>query len=559
VKPVRVIAGAALVAAAVLAPIVLRSTDGRLRAAQALCLLAAAIGLALAVGDAGLPSLAQGAFVGTGAYVTAVLRHRYGMAPPVAVVLAVMASLSAGLILSGGVRRFRGATVALTTWIAAWLFIVVIGAFPAVTGGSRGIVVAPPVQRVATLGITLRGGPMALYEVAVAVALLALGVVAAVRHRYGESLSASRTDPSAARAAGVPVQRLLRMTFVVSAGIGGLAGAVYVHAAGVADPTAYGPLLSVTLLIAVLIGGARSMAGPAVGLLALVVVSRFGGFIATEVRRDRARVEPVAAAVLLVPALLIGGSGVVQPRRRRRDAPTGEPADAGGDTERWTGGSIRAHMVSVRFGGLQALDGVDLTVQPGTCHALIGANGSGKSTLLKVLARLLPPGPDGSVTIEPPRVARTLQRLAVAPDLTAFEHVVAGAESARATGIGRAILSTPMSRGETRRVRERALARLADVGLAGREDVPAGQLNGAERRLVQVARALAADPNVLLLDEPAAGLSRAEREHLVGVLRKLRDGGLTMVVVEHDLGFVEALADAITQLDAGRVVTQEPV
>src|SRR5204862_7947368 len=136
----------------------------------------------------------------------------------------------------------------LTTWIGAWLFVVVIGAFPAVTGGSRGIVVHAPVQPVHALGITVRAGPLALYELAVVVVLMSVGVVAAVRHRFADALSALRPDPSAARAAGVPVERLRRMAFVVSAGLGGLAGALYVHAAGVADPTAYGPLLSVTLL-----------------------------------------------------------------------------------------------------------------------------------------------------------------------------------------------------------------------------------------------------------------------------------------------------------------------
>jgi ABC-type branched-subunit amino acid transport system ATPase component len=115
-----------------------------------------------------------------------------------------------------------------------------------------------------------------------------------------------------------------------------------------------------------------------------------------------------------------------------------------------------------------------------------------------------------------------------------------------------------MSRAETAATAARARILLAAVGLGGRDDVPAGELNGAERRLVQVARALAAEPAVLLLDEPAAGLGRAERQHLIGVLAGLRDAGLTLVLVEHDRSVVDALADDITELEAGRVIEAAP-
>jgi len=211
---------------------------------------------------------------------------------------------------------------------------------------------------------------------------------------------------------------------------------------------------------------------------------------------------------------------------------------------------VTADHVSVVFGGVVAVDDASMIVRPGSCHAVVGHNGSGKSTVLKVLAGAIPPT-SGRVTADG-RVARTLQRLAVAPDVIVLDHVVSGAEPARRFGPVRAALATPLSRTEDRAVEAEAWALLDLVGLADRAGDPAARLDGGEQRLVQIARALAARPSVLLLDEPAAGLGPAEQERLIAVLRTLLAGGLTLVLVEHRAAVVEALADETTVLVAGR-------
>src|SRR4051812_24663600 len=160
-----------VVAVAALAPLVVTGAHARLRGAQGLCLLAAAIGLALAVGLGGLPSLGQGAFVGLGAYAAAIMRD-HGRGPVAATGAGIVVASAAGLVLALGITRFRPALIALTTWLAGWMFNIAVGAFPDLTGGAQGIVIGPVEQRVGALGITATAGPVALFEISLLAALL---------------------------------------------------------------------------------------------------------------------------------------------------------------------------------------------------------------------------------------------------------------------------------------------------------------------------------------------------------------------------------------------------
>ena len=556
--PVTAAVAGIVVAGVIVVPFVVPDPTDRLRVAEALCLLAAASGLAAVVGLAGVPSLAQGAFMGIGAYSVAVARTHFHAGPLLAGGAAVALATGAGVLVAWASGRAHAAAAALTTWLVAWLFVVVVDAFPNVTGGARGLIVPPARQHVGVLGVTVTAGARGVYFMAAACAALALGAFAALRHRYGPAFAALRADPVAAAVAGVPVVGLRRGAIVLSAVIAGAAGAIHVQAAGVADPTAYGPLLSVTLLIAVLVGGSRAVAGPAVGLVALVAVSRLAGGITGVVGGSRAALEPVAAAVLLVPVLLAGGRGLLRPPRRRSlEHDDGKPPETRPALPA-AGAELVAEHISVVFGGIVALDDVDLRVRAGTCHALVGANGSGKSTLLKVLAGAITPAAGGVVSLDSGRPARTLQRLAVADDMTVLDHVVSGGEPARPTGPVRALLATPMSRADTRQAETRAAAILELVGLGGRGHLLAGELDAADRRLVQIGRALACKPSILLLDEPAAGLGVQERRRMVEVLARCRAAGLTLVLVEHHGDVVTALADDVTVLAAGRVADRAP-
>jgi branched-chain amino acid transport system ATP-binding protein len=218
-----------------------------------------------------------------------------------------------------------------------------------------------------------------------------------------------------------------------------------------------------------------------------------------------------------------------------------------------------------------ALDGVGLTVDAGSCHALVWSNGSGKTTLTRVAAGVVV-ADRGSVLLDGVDLAgvspaarvrrgvtRTLQRPAVAPGLTAVDHVLSGLEPRRTAGLLRAGLLTPASRAEQRAALTDALSLLDLVGLRSSAGTVVAALPFSDQRLVQVARALAPRPRVLLLDEPSAGMDERGEQRLRVLLDRLRAGGLTVVLVEHNLRLVRAVADRVTVLDAGRVIADGPV
>ena len=555
-----------VILAAALVPLVAPSHASG--AAQTILLLVAAFGLNASAGYAGQPSLGQGAFVGVGAYAVALLRTRAGMDPVTSTLVAVAGTAIAGVVVARAVARLRPAFVALVTWLVAWIFAFAVSAFASVSGGANGIVIGPAVLKMRALGVTATVGATAWYEIALALAVACLAGTAVLARRYGPAASAVRDDPSIARAIGIEVSRFRFGALVLSAAVGGAAGALIVQAAGVADPTAYGPLLSVKLFVVVLLGGAATVIGPVVGLATLGIVAGLSSALAALAGRSSTTVEPVATGLVLVAVLVVAGRGVVpivedrlvSLRRRGTKARMvtlhGRP-----------GASIDAESLVVRFDGVHALDGASLRVGAGTCHAVIGPNGSGKTTLLRALAGAAPT--DGHIAVDGRRldgamvaeriragVARTFQHRAEATQATVRDYVLGGMEFARPAGAARVLLRTRAARDEEATARSVADAHLRRVGLDGRGDVPMRGLDAGDERLADIARALAARPRVLLLDEPAAGTGRVGAARIDELVRSLRDEGMTVVLVEHNTRLVSALADRVTVLDAGRVIAE---
>jgi branched-chain amino acid transport system permease protein len=367
----------------------------------------------------------------------------------------------------------------------------------------------------------------------------------------------------------VPVARLRLGAFTASATIAGLAGALSVELSQVADPSAYGPVLSFELFVAVILGGARFALGPVVGLAVLAGFSNLAEEIGAARGLPPGRLEEMLTGYGMLLVLGLGGAGLlpfagawwrrVRPRSERvRAAPT--TLDAFDSPA-----PLAASGVSKRFGSLEALARLELEVTPGSVHALIGPNGSGKTTALKVIAGQLV-ADDGSINLgdedltslpEAERADRgvvgTQQTTAVFPDLTVLENALVGAGlRRRSAGPFRTFFRTPRARSDERQAEQRALAALAFVGLGRDLDRPASELSAHEQRLLMIASALATEPRVLLLDEPAAGASAAELERLADLLRSLRDRGLGLLVIEHNLRFVRRVADLVTVLEAGR-------
>ena len=559
---------ALLVAFAAAIPLFVHRGDVLTEGAKIMLLLLAAMGLNVAMGYAGAPSLGQGGFVAVGAYGAAILVGKQGWNPVTAVLVATAIAAVVAWAIALTVARLRPPFVALATWLFAWAVAFALGAFPSLTGGERGIPLGQPALRMPAIGMHVRPGPPAYFEIALAAVALGLVLHTNLIRRAGAVLAAVRTDASAARAAGIPVETVRIVALTAAGAIGGVAGALFALNAGVADPTSYGPLLSVKLFVVVLLGGVARRLGPAVGLVAVLVISALAAGAAHVFGSSTTDVEPIAAAAVLGALLVFGTDGVIPLIERRRPVPAASVASRPVAIETVRGGSLSAERLRVSFGGVAALDDCSIDIAGGTCHAIVGPNGSGKTTLLRVLGGAVAPDA-GTVRLDrvalkpgdPQRraregVARTLQRTVVQPQTHALDFVAAAAQETRSAAFVVATLATRRARVERERAVERARRAIAAVGLSGAEATPMGSLNSADQRLLQIARSLMTEPRALLLDEPSAGFGAAAEGRLTEVVSMLRACGLTIVLVEHNLRLVRGIADRVSVLDAGRLIAE---
>ncbi|MFL5926265.1 MAG: ABC transporter permease subunit [Gaiellaceae bacterium] len=506
--------------------------------ASGLYLAGAAVGLAFVVGIAGLPSLAQGGFVAVGAVVAAHLLAA-GAPTPVAAVLGGVGGGAAGALVGYAFARLPPAGFAAATWIVSWLIAFALLSITWLLGGSQGLVVT--------------GGPSTAqhYELALALTgVAALAYTALARAPFGLRLAAARDREAAARTLGVPVLHVRALAVAGSGVVAGVAGALGVQLAGVADPTQYGPFLSFRLIVVVLIGGALAPLGAPAGMLVLGALSIAADVVGRLENVAASRAHTLLTAIMLLGILSLGWEGILgAPRRFRRGstgAGPGRPAPA----------RLEARGLGKSFGSVSAVEGVALTIEPGRITALVGPNGSGKTTVLRMIAGAVPPD---AGAVEAPRasVVRTLQATAVFPRLTPLEHVLVASAGRRSRGgVIRSLFATPQARDEDAAYVAHARTLLDRFGLP--HDVPAGELPGSDQRALMLACARATGAPVLLVDEPTAGASATEVTRIVQLLRALREEGLALLVVEHNLGVVRRLADRVLVLDAGRVIADGP-
>jgi ABC-type branched-subunit amino acid transport system ATPase component/ABC-type branched-subunit amino acid transport system permease subunit len=533
--------------------------------AQALWLLVAVIGLALSVSYAGLPVLGAGAFVAVGGFGTALLGPGgEGWPLGVAVLTSVAAAALTGWLVALGASRLEGAYLALATWALAWLVHRALLAYPAHTGGEDGRTTPSPAHLVSpSLGLDI--SLTSTVHVAVSGALCVLLLLALVRLERGPGaldLAALREGPELTRSLGVPVAARRRAVLATTAALCALSGAGSTVLLGLVSPPDVSPLVSLELFVAVLLGGTARWWGPVLGTAVVTVLPDLGDALGRAAGLDVERSRGVVTAALLLGVLALRGP--VGRLLARAGAAPGEPealtaaaSDPGQTLLELTG-------ASVSYDGVTALDDAAIALRAGEVHALVGPNGSGKSTLLKVLAGQLPAGRvriAGSLhhaRNERDRVlagvVRTPQHTVVMPRLQADRQVGIGARggSRARWSVLRHLLATPSSRrGAEGPATSRALQ---ETGLTHVSGADPQRLSAGEQRLLQVARAVATGAQVVLLDEPAAGMSAAERARLSTVLRRLAGNGLAVLLVEHDMRLVGEVADRVTVLDVGRVV-----
>ena len=571
---------------------------------EAMVLAGAATGLNILVGWTGLLSLGHAGFFVAGGYAGAILGPYLlgegSLAPDFVVrnapwfgpVFAVAVGAGLGVVLALACCHLRGFHLTVVTLAFGVLVPAVVVLAAGVLGGLGGRTVDHvPDTRNAFLA---RGHILAgVYYTAVVFLLATLWLAWNLsRSRWGRALTAVRDSEVAARTSGIDPYRHRVAAFAMSAAVVAVAGWVSaLRTLSVSSGNALDVQTeSFRYVITVAVGGAGTLAGPVVG--ALVLTFGLGLDVFQDHLRDKLGLVFGCLALVVValaPDGLVGAAGRLnglRPRRPLPDPPAGEPETRGTPPAprlpaavpvpaqaipvRPVGGASPV-LLSVRgltrsFGGVAALDGFDLDVVAGSVHAVIGPNGSGKSTFVNVVTgveratggRVTLAGRD--ITGLPAHrraalgVARTFQGVHVWPRMAVVDNVLAGAHVRGRAGLGRCLFG--LAGAEERHLRARAASLLDLVGLTGRAGERAGALPLAEQRRLELARALAAEPTLLLLDEPAAGMDRPEVDWLVGLVARLRDGGVTVVLVEHHVEAVFALADTVTVLHQGATLAE---
>jgi len=511
-------------------------------------------GLNVLVGFTGQTSLGHAGLYAFGAYTAALCVTRAGTSEGVAIAAAVVVTSMVGAAVAAAALRVSGPYLAMVTIAFGLIVEGVLIEWGSLTGGPGGIFNIP------------KPGLRTHYWTVMLTAALALWLTANLRRSaWGRACLAVKSSEVAAESLGLSAYYVRIAAFTVSAAFAGAAGALFTFLNGYISPDSFTLQTSILFLLALLFGGLGRIAGPVAGSVALTILPE----LLTRLL-DYRLILYGSLLLLSIYWLPEGVVGAVSKARRSRPAslefsrsPVGRGQGEGPEP------LLVASEVSLSFGGVMALAGVTLAVNRQRIHAVIGPNGAGKTSLLNVLSGFYAPGRgtimlDGqSIAGVPPYavarrgIARTFQNAQVFGDLSVRDNVAVGVAGPRLGSPLSALLATPGSRAREAALQSRALVLLHALGLAELTDEPADSLAAGLRRKLEIARALATEPLLLMLDEPAAGLSPAEIAALDAQLTTLRErGGPAVILVEHHMDLVMAVSDRITVLDYGRVIAE---
>jgi branched-chain amino acid transport system permease protein len=507
-------------------------------------------------------------------------------------------TLAFGEIIPVAIRNLGDITIEIGKWRPVYRL--------NLTGGENGI---NPIGQPHLLGIPFETSPIPWYFLILLIGGTSVWAMNRLRQsRLGRAWMAIREDEIAAACMGVDPIKSKLLAFALGATFSGFAGSVYAAKLQAITPGAFEFNVSIMLLCMVILGGMGSIRGVIAGGIVITLFDRI--FLAQLTHWTRALGSGLGIKVLttvdftvwrwfffgfgLVVMMILKPGGLIEARRSRRGTVTGEREEGGraAPAERWSeprrhidvlawlrqamphtasreadAGKdliLEAKAISKQFGGLSALTEVDFAIERGTIAALIGPNGAGKTTFFNIITGLISPG-SGELLFDrrsisglrPNRIAergiaRTFQSIRLFPTMTALENILVG-EHCRLHGtVAAAIIRPPWILREERTARERALDLLAFVGLEGKEEILAKNFPYGDQRRLEIARALATRPKLLLLDEPTAGMNPKETDDLTEFLRRLRhELGLTILLIEHHMEVVMGVSDRVTVLDHG--------
>jgi branched-chain amino acid transport system permease protein len=580
-------------------------------------------GLDIVVGYTGQVSLGHAGLFGIGSYATGVLVFKLGVPFFIAAPASIAVTALFGALLALPALRVTGPYLAMVTLAFGTIIQILINEMTFLTEGPLGIKVAKP----ALFGVKL-GEVGYFYLVAVLMVLSLIVVHRLLKSHLGRAFQALRDSPVACDCMGVSVYRYKVYAFVISAAFAGLAGSLYTYSEEYISPNTYNFELTIMFLLAVIMGGRKTRSGALLGALivvmlpsllsdielfrkiavvfAAIAVASSGYLLARQRKTLREVAVPVLATVgmalfsfklqnitdwrltifgvmtlFVVYYLQDGIVGFVrnlverlrpsavhrhdeyhdQGDEKRALQTTADSADRSADL-------LHAKQLLMQFGGLKALNQVDLQIAKGTIHGLIGPNGSGKSTMMNVLTGIYQPTAgavefngrviSGSTpsAIALGGVARTFQNVQLFGEMTSTENVLVGLHHTFKSNLLDVMLNTRRYRTEEHRARLRAASILQFAGLASLANEEARNLPYGKQRVLEISRALGLNPRLLLLDEPAAGLTAPDIVELVAIIRKIRQHGITLILIEHHMDVVMSLCDTVTVLDFGQKIAE---
>jgi branched-chain amino acid transport system permease protein len=620
INPKKLIAGAIALVALIAFPLV-SGNPYYIHLVETILIYAIVLfGLDIVVGYTGQVSLGHAGLFGVGAYTAGVLVMKFGLPIYLTLPAAIAVTAGFGALLALPALRVTGPYLAMVTLAFGTIIQILINEMDFLTNGPMGITLTKP-----KLMDHMMSEDEYYWLVVVMLIASLVFVHRVLRSHLGRAFEALRGSPVASDCMGVSVYRYKVYAFVISAGLAGLAGALYAYSEQYISPNTYNFELTVFFLLAIIMGGRKTRTGALLGAAIIVVLPkllddlelfRYVSVIfailvtaVTVVALRRGKVGGVQAAIPVVGSIALAGLsfvletmtdwrlsifglitlfvvyylqdgivGFVRNALHIKAKPVGEggpvgekPSDAISQAAGASGSDeilIDARGVLMQFGGLKALNNVDLVVRRGTIHGLIGPNGSGKSTMMNVLTGIYVPTAGElkfvdrslvgrtSADIALSGIARTFQNVQLFGEMSALHNVMVALHHSFGSNLVQVALHSARYTEEDAKARARALSLLEFVGLADLAFEEARNLPYGKQRLLEIARALALDPRLLLLDEPAAGLTAPDIKELMRIIGKIRDHGITVILIEHHMDVVMGICDVVSVLDFGQKIAE---
>ena len=581
------------------------------------------LGLDIVVGYVGEVSLGHAALFGIGSYTAGVLNFQLGWPFLLAVPASIVVTALFGAILALPALRVNGPYMAMVTLAFGTIIQILINEMTFLTNGPMGLSIRKPVF----FGHQITGTDY-YYIVLIFLVLTIVVVHRILKSHLGRAFEALRDSPVASDCMAVSVYYYKVYAFILSAALAGLAGSLYTYSEEYISPNTYNFELTILFLLAVIMGGRKTRSGAILGAIIIVMLPNvlsdidlfrniadgiavitvaYAAYMASTGKRTLQQLAiPLVITVSLavfgyfmesitehrltifgvmilfvvyyLPNGIMGFLRSLVHKYHPQWLPRHEIITEHGDAQHlWAvpdqpvtakGNLLEARNIVMQFGGLKALNDVNLKIATGSVHGLIGPNGSGKSTMMNVLTGIYMPTSgeiefNGKIIsgatpskIAGAGIARTFQNVQLFGEMTAIENVLVGLHHTYRSNLLQVMLQTPRCRKEKHAAFVRAASLLSFVGLEDLANEEARNLPYGKQRLLEIARALALNPSLLLLDEPAAGLTAPDIKELVVMIQKIRDQGITIILIEHHMDVVMSISDTITVLDFGQKIAE---